>query len=407
MSNSPISSPLAGVYPISHIRGSAALICGTGINAHSLLHTLRRVGWTGRVELMRPASEPRGFAEIVNPDVPCWTPKLTSIDEFPGLIEQRFGQEGPVYVFFTDERFHPAFAAWLRVHPDSPIRCFLGSTTHMTAVLDRYEFCRFIKDRNLAPVPKTITGEEDPFEAFGDNFVLRTRTSWYSVTQRERVKLVEGRAHHAKLLKAFAERGLNAEHLSYQELLSIRDEDNVSICGWYGPEHRHVYCTHKLLQWPPKTGGGDVVERMVAPNGIQVQAEAILAALEYDGPFEMEFVYDENSREYKVTELNPRFWLQHGLIEQISGNALASRYLGLEPQPTANDQQPVSPIPYPVSAAKLPSTWVNPLYSVFRLTRLDTRNLRKWISKKSWSPMTLREALRYGLSYCRFAADKR
>lgn len=362
--------------------GRPVIVCGTGINAHTLLHTLLRVGGVGEIYFCRPVEETRGFAEVVNPKVEVLSPDLARAEDLPEWLLEAVG---PCTVLFTDERFHPGFSRWKSEHPEcDTVRFHLGSVEHLDVILDRYEFCRFISERNLAPVPSTIPGEDDPVAVFGDGFVVRTRKSWYGVTQRERVKLIRGREAYKRAVNEFTSRGLTTRDLSYQELLSIRDEDNVSICGWYGLEHRHMYCTHKLLQWPPKTGGGDVVEVMEAPEGLLEQAEAVLEALEYEGPFEIEFVFDSIQREYKVTELNPRFWLQHGLIEQLSGNALVSRYLGCEPQPVAN--------------GSLPTTWVNPLYAPFRLTRLDSRNLRAWLAGNSWSPMSFRSAIRFGVA---------
>jgi predicted ATP-grasp superfamily ATP-dependent carboligase len=369
---------------LEHI--DTAIVCGDGINAHTIIRNLERLGWAGWLVLLRHEVEAAGFAVCMNPQVEHWAVGIQENDELPALIEKRYGREGEVFVFFTDERYHPAFAAWKERHPDSALRFHLGSPEHMTAVLDRYEFCRFIETRGLASVPRTIRGEEDPFAAFGESFIMRPRLSWFGVAQRERVKLVNGRADHKSTLAGFVSRGLQASDLSYQELLSIRNQDNVSICGWYGPSVQHLFCSRKVLQYPPKTGGGDVVELLAPPPGVMEQAMNILAALAYEGPFEMEFVFDEKASEFKVTELNPRFWLQQGLVEAVSGRALVSTYLGRDPQPTSEAERNLR-------------YWVNPLYTVFRALKGDFRSLRYWCSRRSWAPFTMCEAVRYGLHY--------
>lgn len=365
-----------------------AIVCGNGINAHTLVRTLARLGWTGRVVLLWHETEGRGFAGCLNRHVEQWAISIRTLDELPELVEKRYGREGRVFVFFTDERYHPVFAEWLARHPDSAIRCHLGSARHMPAMLDRYEFCRFIETRRLASVPRTIRGEEDPFAAFGDSFIVRPRLSWFGVSQRERVKLVAGRDQFGAALADYAARGLSPADLSFQERLSIRNRDNVSICGWYGPAARHLHCSRKVLQYPPKTGGGDVVELVPPPPGVQEQAQAILAAMEYDGPFELEFVFDERAGEFKVTELNPRFWLQHGLIEAVSGCALVGSYLGRGPLPADAQKRGLR-------------YWVNPMYTAFRLLKLDPRSLRYYASPKSWKPFSAAQALRYAADYAR------
>jgi hypothetical protein len=360
-----------------------AVVCGNHINAHTLVRNLRRLGWPGRLVLLRHESEAAGLAVCLNPGTESWAVPIRDAADLPGLIHDRYCRAGGnVTVFFTDERYHPAFAEWRRQHPDSPLRFHLGSTAHMQAVLDRHEFCRFIEDRRLASVPRTVVGEADPFTAFGESFLVRPRLSWSAIDQRERVKLVRGRTEHADAQKAFAARGLQAADLCYQEMLSVRNQDNISICGWHGPSVRHLYCTRKVLQYPPKTGGGDVVELRPPPPGVLESAGSILAALAYEGPFEMEFIFDENAREFKVTELNARFWLQQGLIEAVSGCALVSAYLGRAPQPPARAEQNLR-------------YWVNPLYACFRAFKLDFRGLFYWGHRRAWAPITPGEAMRY------------
>lgn len=365
---------------------STAVVCGAGINAHTIVRNLGRLGWTGRIVLLRPSSEAAGFADCVNPRVEHWIVAIDSPAMLPALIEERYGREGGVAVLFTDERWHPAFAAWQAAHPDSALRVYLGSTQWMPVVLDRYEFCRFIETRGLAAVPRTLQGDEDPWAAFGESFILRPRYSWYGVAQRERVKRVRGRAEHATVLEGFRRRGLQASDLSYQEVLSIRNQDNVSVCGWYGATEQYLFCSRKVLQYPPETGGGDLVELIDPPALVMAQAQAILAALSYEGPFEMEFVFDTQTDAFKVTELNPRFWLQHGLIEAVSGCALVSMYLGRPPLPTTEAERALR-------------YWVNPLYTVYRAFRLDFRSLRHFVSSRTWAPFTMTEAARYAWQY--------
>lgn len=365
-----------------------AVVCGNHINAHTLVRNLQRIGWPGRIVLLRDASEAPGLAVCLNPQTERWAVEISRPDELPAQIEARFGRNADVWVFFTDERYHAAFAGWARQHPESRLKCRLGTTAHLSAVLDRYEFCRFIESRNLAKVPRTIRGDEDPLAAFGEAFIVRPRLSWFGVAQRERVTSVRGPKEFQAALDAYASRGLGRADLSFQELLSIRNRDNVSISGWHGPVVRHLHCSRKVLQYPPRTGGGDVVELIPSPPGILEQAQAILAALEYDGPFELEFVFDERAREFKVTELNPRFWLQQGLIEAVSGRALVSAYLGRPPQETSPAERNLR-------------VWVNPLYTVFRLLRGDFRSLAYFCSRRAWKPFSLRDAIRYGLGQAR------
>jgi predicted ATP-grasp superfamily ATP-dependent carboligase len=180
----------------------------------------------------------------------------------------------------------------------------------------------------------------------------------------------------------FRTRGLDIDQLCYQELLSIRDKDNVSICGWYDQRKHYLFCTRKVLQHPPKTGNGDVVERIEPPDGLMDVAIRILQALKYDGPLELEFVFDERSNSYQVIELNPRFWMQHGLIEAVTGHALVSSYLGIAPT------KPSVPMPED-------HYWVNPLYAVFRLMKTDIRAVRYALRRDAYMPFSFSQAIGY------------
>lgn len=369
-------------------KSGTALIFGNAVNAYSLLRTLDRVGWSGDVLLVRHQEESQGFAECISPKVKTIVLVCNTIFEVPAIIDEMFSPDERVYLFFTDERYHLAFAMWREKNPKSHLRAFLGSLPHMGTVLDRLAFYRFVESRGLAPTPRTIAGDNDPFAAFGNTFLVRPRCSWVGVAQRERVQVVRSESQYLEMLKTFSARGVGHEGLCYQELLSVRDRDNVSVCGWFGPVVRHLFCTRKVLQWPPHNGSGDLVERISAPNHVVQQTVAVLTSLKFDGPFEMEFVFDTLTREFRVIELNPRFWLQHGLIEALTGSALVSTYLGRETlQATPKERS----LRY----------WVNPLYSLYRLLRFDARSCWVWLSPGSWAPFTFRDAIRYALHYTR------
>lgn len=365
---------------------SSAVVCGTGINAHTIIRNLQRLGLAESLILLRDASESPGFVGAINTGVVTWAVDIAVPEDLPALIEEKVAGNGQIAVFFTDERYHFAFKVWLATNPNSRLRCFLGSTIHTSVILDRYQFCRFIEERELAPVPSTIMSTKDPFHAFGNEFIVRPRRSWYGVAQRERIAHVCGEEQFRQALADYSSRGLTVADLCYQELLSIRNEDNVSVCGWYGSATRHLYCSRKVLQYPPGVGGGDLVELIRAPEGVMTQAEAILDALAYEGPFELEFVFDKQAQVFKVIELNPRFWLQHGLIEALSGCALVSTYLGRQPLPRTKAESGLR-------------FWVNPLYSLYRTVKLDFRSLRCWASHFSWAPFSLGETLRYAGHY--------
>ena len=69
----------------------------------------------------------------------------------------------------------------------------------------------------------------------------------------------------------------------------------------------------------------------------------------------------------KIIELNPRLWMQHALVGRVTGNALVRRYLGLEDEPDAAD-----------SSCRY---WLNSIYTLSRLLRLDLRSMARVVGR--------------------------
>ena len=359
------------------------LVCGTHTNAHTIIQNLSFVGFEGEIIVVRDAGVPSFAAERFNPRVTRWELSSEQNTNLPEVIAKRWAdRECNIYVCFTSERYHHSFAQWKRDHPDDNIVVHFGEISCISTILDRYEFYRFIEERNLAAVPKTISGTEDPFAVFGDAFVIRPRQTWHSSVRRECVKMVHGKKEYEKTMNDFASRSVGIEKLCFQELLCIKNESNVSIAGWFDPDHRHLYCLRKRFQHPPGTGSGDVCERIDPPEGMMDAAVAILTQLKYAGPLELEFVFDTNSDQYKVIEMNARFWMQHGLLEQVSGRAILSRYLGKEPLPVSTRQAQTK-------------YWINTGQCLTHLLKLSFKPLAYYFRSDSWAPYSLFQAMWY------------
>lgn len=359
-----------------------ALICGNHTNAHTIVRNLGAVGFLGKTVLLRVSSDPVLVADRLNPQVEKWIVSEADAMQLPEVVKNRWGGAAKIFVFFTNERFHHLFASWKIQHPDDNIVVQFGNPERISTIIDRYELYQFIESRKLGSVPKTISGTEDPVAVFGDAFVVRPRESWQSPTHREEVKIVRNRAEYKQLMQAFDSRGVGRNELCFQELLSVENESSVAIGGWFDRGAQHLFCLRKRFQHPPGVGSGDVCERIDPPEGVMESAVAILSALNYCGPLELEFVFDENSGEYKVIEMNPRFWMQHGLPEVLSGYALVRRYLGN------------TPLVLGVSLSQK-KYWVNTVQCLYRILFGDFRPLFYYFRKDSWAPYTLSQAVWY------------
>ena len=101
----------------------------------------------------------------------------------------------------------------------------------------------------------------------------------------------------------------------------------------------------------------------------------VLRGLGYRGPFEMEFIV--NGAKACLLELNPRFWMQHGLFS-VSGNGLVKRYIGRD---TAADHAEPKPLPRLL--------WVDGTWLLRRMLRLDRRVIGTWWRWRSRGYRTL------------------
>ena len=115
------------------------------------------------------------------------------------------------------------------------------------------------------------------------------------------------------------------------------------------------------------------------------QSRALLEALEYEGPFELEWVYDEKTHDYKIIELNPRFWMQHSMVGAASRQAVIRKYMGINGDFQINQKVNHSEVHY----------WVNPLYAIFRLLKGDLQGLRYYFMEGAVSPISLTQAIVY------------
>lgn len=337
-----------------------ALICSNYINAYSLIISLKALGWQGPIVCIKHQSRGTVLTEMLRDDVQTWCISVEQPADLLYALAERVPTTDPKTVFFCDERFHEAFreqgAAML---PNS--RFLLGSTTHLDFILDRFLFYDFIVQRHLAPAPRTIAGDQDPWREFEVGFFIRPNKTWDGLRRLPRVQLVHTSEEQQRVEADLRGRGLTSHDWCYQEILSLDPRDNVSICGWHAPEERLYFATHHLLRHPNEVGNGDVTELLAPPPGLFQSTQRVLDALHYEGPFELEYVRGQLTNEYKVIELNPRFWMQHGLIEAVTDHALVQRYLG--------------------AVSKVPTTtekryWVNTFYVLYRMIRGDWRGMR-------------------------------
>lgn len=309
-------------------------IAGSYINACSIYQSLREVRCQYPVVMLDTTiSDGKCLADIVCSKARVIKRKLPEKEGILDLIEGANDDSIIKYVFFTDETYMDTIRDAIDAGRLKNAVSWTGSATGNEKIFDRLLFYQFIDKLGACKtlIPRTIAGTQDPFACFEMAFVIRLRRSWHSGVILPSVTIVRDRRQYEATLARFREAGLTPDDWCFQELLSVSDQHNLSVCGWHDESFNQYLVTRKVLQHPPRTGNGDVVENIAEyPRELTEATLEILTAMRYRGPFEMEFVLDELSNSYKVIELNPRFWMQHGLFEELTGHLLARKALNEE-----------------------------------------------------------------------------
>ncbi len=380
-------------YTIENSR--CAIIIGSYVNACSINRALLDIAYSYPIYIVETGLDSGiCLADIAAKNAKVVKKWLHDPSEIIEVIGSIAGQECQKTIFFTSEECMDPVKIAIQEGRLKNILACTGAKKSNDVIFDRYLFYSFVSDLDCITVPKTVEANADPFVLFGDTFVFRFKRSWEDRGKLPSLRIVNGRDELQQIEKSYSGEGLTQNMWCYQELLSVSDKHNVSVCGWHDDEFRQYAVTRKVIQHPPKTGNGDVVETISNfPRELVSATETILSAMQYAGPFEMEFVYDLKARQYKVIELNPRFWMQHALIDRLTGHSLIKRMLG---------ESVWDPIP----PEKLPHQyWVNGNQMLFRLCT-GQLTLLPYAINGWWYPK-MSESLRWAFYYKKYKSELR
>ncbi|MBN1668943.1 MAG: hypothetical protein JW862_17760 [Anaerolineales bacterium] len=312
---------------------SLALIPSAYLNALGIAEGLRAVGWPGRVVCLD--IEPQKEALTGRYPELCETISLstTQAQDLPAWVEKQISTISGNVLFFTDERFQEQFARHYGDRKPAYLQYWPGSQPYFDRICQRAAFYAFVNQHTPVETPRLLPGTEDPWSVFPDGFYLRVNRSWQQTRKLPRGRVILTPLELRQAIALYQEQALSANDWFYQELLSTRPEDNLSICGWHAPGQRTYFATQPRQRL--KNGTAVVVQQVPAPANLLQTTRTILEQLEYAGPFEMEFVRAPHTGVYKVIELNPRFWMQHRFVDRAANQVLIRRYLGLAVEETS------------------------------------------------------------------------
>lgn len=277
-------------------------------------------------------------------------------------------------LFFTEENS-------LKKYKDSSSHKFYPNNFPSKLLDDKYSFANFLLDINEIPIPCT-----DIYSTFEYPFFLKAKHSWKSNVKLPRGFICESESDFEIFIKRIIDNNLNLDFFFKQKLLSSPLQNNISTSGYFDSDNNKrniMIVTQKALGDDEKIATGVVVKTIPDPNNLIERTVYILNKLKYKGPFELEFFYEEKDQQYYVLELNPRFWMQHGLFVDFYDNAIIKRYLNEDtPRDWVENGKP-----------KFKEiVWVDNLFylkSIFKKEQKVVRSIRNLKGEKKFYPSTI------------------
>lgn len=160
--------------------------------------------------------------------------------------------------------------------------------------------------------------------------LLKAKKSWQGAEKMPRGWICESAADLKEKLENAQKMGFPADSFFIQEWLGDSFCRVLSVCGFHdhrAPERNLVAVVERIAAHNKGLSCSSAIETIDDEWCLIEKASAILNALEFTGPYELEFL--ENKNRVCVLELNPRFWLQHSIFLKTK-NGVIKRYLGTE-----------------------------------------------------------------------------
>jgi predicted ATP-grasp superfamily ATP-dependent carboligase len=180
-------------------------------------------------------------------------------------------------------------------------------------ILDKNLLYKKCEERQI-PIPRTYyVGEQSPeqiaslidYPCIVKPALQREFTNEFG----EKVLRAEDRKEFLALVERAARHPLLA-----QEIVGAGVDSFYSLCSYVGRDGRAkgVFVGRKLEQYPPDFGTACLVDsryvESIARRGVEVLEE-----FGYHGISEVEFIYDERDKEFKLLDINTRVWKWIGL----------------------------------------------------------------------------------------------
>lgn len=160
--------------------------------------------------------------------------------------------------------------------------------------------------------------------------LLKGRHSWRGGRKIPRGWVCRNAAELAAQRQRMAAEGLDDSWFFLQAWLGDAPLRLLSVAGFFDAddEGRNLACvTERLADYGEGPSSSALLATVADDLGLVERAAHVLRRLRYRGPYELEFIAAGDA--LHALELNPRFWMQHGLF-LTHGNGVLKRYFGLD-----------------------------------------------------------------------------
>lgn len=193
---------------------------------------------------------------------------------------------------------------------------------------NKFAFGEYVQYLGVAPLPQWASSAQLESDCFP--VVFKARHSWLNDIKIPRGWVCRSKDDVLLAQDELAKLRLSPELYFVQKWLPVKAEDNFSVCGFWdagNPQRNHVCVVQRMSGYGEDLSSSSVVSVVPDPDNLVARCGSILDSLDFKGPFELEFLRHKGV--FYVLELNPRFWMQHGLFVS-AGNGLLKRYMELD-----------------------------------------------------------------------------
>lgn len=283
--------------PLRPVNGDKAFVSTSHINAYDVFLAARREGLKVLTWNANPAFPiPVGNTLPIDPD--SW-------------------------IFFTEE-------SNLRRALDGDILGRFWPRQFPAELLDnKWAFAAWLKNKSrLTPAPLQWAIED--ISAAHYPCVLKAKHSWAGAVKLPRGWICHSPKEIEEILRKLDDEQLPTDYFFLQEWLGNDDCRVISVCGFYDARNSArslMTVVERLLGHSAGLSCSAAIQTIADQWNLRDRSSEILAALDYTGPFELEYLV--TGERVVVLELNPRFWMQHSIFTH-NGNGVMRRYLQID-----------------------------------------------------------------------------